>query len=106
AARRRPATVRSANMRAGQSDVNLFGITFSHGLGLGNRFPDRLDGGLDVDHDAFFKTFGFRNADANRIKSIGSRNRDQRRNLGRSNVEAYNDFFFASHITFPESSPF
>ena len=50
--RHHAAAVDAADMAAGDARVDRRDLDARHLLGLGNGLPDRLDGPVDVDHDA------------------------------------------------------
>src|SRR5262249_52905779 len=98
--------VAAANMRTGKPDIYLLGFAIRHGFGFIDAFSNRIDCSLKIDHDSLLQSPGFRNPKSNRVQSGISRHCNQRADLRRTDVEAYNDFFFPSHITFPSSGSF
>ncbi len=109
---RHAAAVETPDVRSGKADINSFDLAARHGFGLMNTFLDRLHGRLEVDDRSPLQPFGLGNTKADRLEAVfqfvalraPAHRRNQRAYFGRTDIEAYNVFFSASHTMFPPAS--
>src|SRR5439155_26577096 len=95
--RRHAAAVETFDVRTRESDINGLDFTTRHHFCFANAPLYRFRYGLEIDDRAFLDAFRFRDANADWFQARVANRGNERRNLGRPDIEAYNVFFFPSH---------
>ena len=84
-------------MRPGEPDINRFDFTTRHHFGFADALFYRFRYRVEIDDRTFLDSFRFGFSEADGFQARIANRRNERTNLGRSDVEAYNVFFFSSH---------
>src|SRR5690606_34800462 len=91
------ARIETANMAAGDPGVDGADLAVGHQLGFLERPLDRVDRGLDVDHDPFLEAARLMLAEADDlVAAVAAHLRDDRDDLRSADVEADDEVFAVS----------